>query len=902
MGFPACHDGAMPERTEQDLPPGYPVEWEADVVLRDGTVAHLRPIKPSDEAGIHKFHAGQSEESIYLRFFAPLKHLSERDVHRFTHVDYVDRVALVVLHREDIIGIGRYDRIDARSAEVAFNISDHSQGKGIGSVLLEHLAAIARDIGISEFTAEVLPQNRKMLQVFSEAGYDVNRHLEDGVVGVRFDIEPTERSKAVEMSREHRAESTSVRRLLNPKVIAVVGASRRDATIGNMFLSNLVAAGFRGSLHPVNPHTDEVLGLAAVPRIADVPEPVDLAVIAVPAEHVLGIVDECALAGVKTLLVVSAGFAEEGEEGAERQAELVRRARGSGMRVVGPNSFGLINNDDTVRLNASLAPTVPPAGSLGLMAQSGALGIAVLASAARRRLGISTFASAGNRADVSGNDFMQYWIDDDDTTAVGLYLESMGNPRKFSRIARNLALIKPVIVIKSGVARQGSIPGHEVRRTNARPEVFEAMLQQAGVIHVENVHQLFDVAQAVVHQPLPRGNRVAVVTNSVALGTLTAQACDGWGLEVTHGPVSVRSEASADEFRLALDDAFADDRVDSVLACFIPPLVTMDEDVARAVRAAASDGEKPCLATFLGMRGVDDGHSSVRGTTDGPGRAIPVYPLPEDATRALAAVTKYGRWRTRDHGTPVAPTGINRRVAEDVVETVLSVNPRGRTLAEDEVGALLSAYGIEVWPQARARSADEAVEVADGLGYPVVLKTTAPSLRHQGGTTGVRIDLPDADAVRAAWRQLHERLAPLDHNECIVQRMATPGVMCVVSSDEDPLFGPVISFSIAGMPTELLGDIAYRIPPLTDVDVSELISASKAAPVLHGHRGATPVDRAALADLIARVSVLADDMPEISSLRLNPVNARPGGVDVLGAEITIAPVPRRADPGRRALT
>ena len=888
--------------SDEELPPGYPSEWEADVVLRDGTVAHLRPIKPSDVGGIHRFHAGQSEESIYLRFFAPLRQLSEKDVHRFTHVDYVDRVALVVLHRDDIIGVGRYDRVGPRSAEVAFNISDHSQGKGIGSVLLEHLAAIARELGISEFTAEVLPQNRKMLQVFADAGYAVSRHLEDGVVSVHFDIEPTDQSKAVAMSREHRAEALSVARILNPKVVAVVGASRRESTIGNMFLANLKAAGFTGALFPVNPHADEVQGLSAVPSIGAISEPVDLAVIAVPAEQVLDVVDECAEAQVKALLVVSSGFAEEDEAGAERQAELVRRARGAGMRVVGPNSFGLINNDPAVQLNASLAPTVPPTGAFGLFAQSGALGIAVLASAARRRLGISTFGSAGNRADVSGNDFMQYWIDDESTKGVGLYLESMGNPRKFSRIARNLALIKPVIVIKSGVARRGLPPGHSVRETKARPEVFEAMLRQAGVIRVENVHQLFDVAQAVVHQPLPKGNRVAIVGNSVALGTLTAQACDSWGLDVTHGPVSVKSEASPEEFRVALDAAFADESVDSVLTCFIPPLVTFDEDVARAVRAAAAEGHKPCLATFLGMRGVDDGHASVRGTGEGDARAIPVYSLPEDATRALAAATKYGAWRERDHGTPVAPAGVNRRIAEDIVETVLSITPEGRALTQDESAALLGAYGIEVWPRATVTTVDEAVAVADRLGYPVVLKTTAPMLRHQGGMTGVRVDLSDALTLRAAFLQLSERLAPWEHSEFIVQRMATPGVMCVVSSGEDPLFGPVIGFSVAGMPTELLGDISYRIPPLTDVDVSDLISSIKAAPVLHGHRGSQPVHRAALADLIARVSVLSDDMPEVASLTLNPVNAHPGGVEVLGADITVAPAPRRTDPGRRALT
>nr|WP_084100105.1 bifunctional GNAT family N-acetyltransferase/acetate--CoA ligase family protein [Knoellia flava] len=883
-----------------ELPPGYPVQWEADVVLRDGSVAHLRPIRPSDEAAIHEFHSRQSEESIYLRFFAPLKRLSDKDVHRFTHVDYEDRVALVLTLRDDIIGIGRYDRIEPGSAEVAFNVSDHYQGRGVGSVLLEHLAAIAQEFGITRFTAEVLPQNRKMLTVFSEAGYEVSRKVEDGIVALHFDIEPTDRSKAVAMSREHRAEAISVSRILRPRRVAVIGAGRSETSMGHHFLKNLLDAGFTGEVHPVNAKAKKILGRRTFGTIGDVPGPVDLAVVAVPAEKVLKVVDDCAAAGVGSLLVISSGFGEGGGEGDELQAELVRRVRGSGMRIVGPNSFGLINTDREFSLNASLSPVMPPAGHLGLFAQSGALGIAVLASAARRNLGISVFASAGNRVDVSGNDLMQYWIDDDGTHAVGLYLESMGNPRKFSRIARNLGLIKPVIVVQSGVSSYGVPPGHRVRTTKVRPAVFSAMLRQAGTIRVSNVHQMFDVAQLLVHQPLPSGRRVAVVGNSSALGALSAGAVAGRGLTVTHGPVNLPSEASAEEFREALARAFDDPDVDSVLTCFIPPIVAHDEDVTEAVRRAARGSDKTCVATFLGMRGVDSSTSMDEGGDTG--QAIPIYAMPEDAAYALAKATKYAEWRNKDHGVPVAPAGINRRVAEDVVHTVLSVSPEGRRLDADETAALLTAYGIEVWPSRKATTVEEAVAAADEIGYPVVVKSTAPMLRHQGGVTGVRVDLGSEHAVREAWASLHERLSPLAAGQLEVQRMATPGVACVVTADEDALFGPVVSFGVSGLPTELLDDIAHRIPPLTDVAVSELISSVKAAPVLHGHRGSTPVHRAALADLIARVSVISDDMPEVVSLRLNPVNAHPGGVEVLGAEVTVAPVERRADPGRRSLT
>jgi len=886
-------------------PDGYPAEWEADVVLRDGSVAHVRPIVPDDADGLRRFHAGQSAESIYLRFFAPLKTLSDKDVARFTQVDYDSRVALVATVRGEIIGIARYDRLDAKTAEVAFNISDAFQGKGVGSVLLEHLAAVAQERGVAKFVADVLPQNRKMIQVFNDAGYEVSHHFDNGVIAVAFEIEPTVQSQAVRLSREHRADSVSMRSVLFPESIAVIGASRRAGTIGHQLLQNILAAGFQGRVHAVNTEALEVAGLQAYSRVSDIPDHIDLAVVAVPAESVLDVVNECAEAGVKALLVVSAGFAESGPAGADLQRELLRSARESGMRVVGPNSFGVINSHPDVRMNASLAPALPPAGTLGLFSQSGALGIAVLASAARRNLGVSIFASAGNRVDVSGNDFMQYWIDDDDTHAVGLYLESVGNPRKFSRIARQLSLRKPVIVVKSAVSAYGVPPGHRVRVTNVPPAAFDAMLRQAGVIRVENVHQLFDVAQLVVHQPLPRGVRVGIVGNSAALGALTAQACVSWGLEVTHGPVSLPSEAAAAEFATALDAAFGDDRVDSVLTCFIPPLVTSSEDVASAVVQSASQSEKPCVATFLGMRGVTEalsGGPSADHDIDGPGRTVPAYTMPEDAVRALVAATRYGQWRARDHGEPVAPSGIDRAAAEQVIESVLADVPAGRVLTPAEAEALLAAYGVEIWPTVPAETPDDAVAAAEQLGYPVVLKSVSPAVRHQPQLAGIRVDLHTEATIRESFDSLSFRLSPYGEGMLVVQRMATPGVACVIRTAEDPLFGPVVSFSVAGPPTDLLGDIGHRIPPLTDVDVMDLISSVKASPLLEGYHGAAPSDLAALADLIARVSVLADQQPDVASLEINPVMAHPGGVAVLGVEVFVAPATARTDTARRALT
>ena len=885
----------------RDRLPGYATAWEADVVLRDGSVAHVRPIVPADAEGIKAFHGRQSAESIYLRFFAPLRELSERDVFRFTNVDHRSRVALVATVRGDIVGIGRFDKIDAASAEVAFNISDHFQGRGVGSVLLEHLAMIGQEVGVARFVAEVLPQNRKMINVFTEAGYEVRHRFEDGVIAVSFDIRPTEASHAVRLAREHRAESVSVRSVLFPASVAVIGASRRESSVGHRFLRNLLDGPFQGPVYAVNTEALEVLGLPAHARIGEIAGAVDLAVVAVPAGAVLQVIEDCAAKGVRTVLVASAGFAESGPAGTELQEELRRRARENGMRVVGPNSFGVINTSPEVHLNASLAPQMPRPGALGLFAQSGALGIAVLASAARRGLGVSVFASAGNRVDVSGNDLMQYWLEDPRTDVVGLYLESMGNPRKFSRIARELALTKPVVVVSSGISSYGVPPGHRTRPTHVPPEAFDAMLRQAGVIRVENIHQLFDVAQLLLHQPLPRGPRVAIVGNSDALGTLTAQAAVSWGLDVVHGPVSLPTEARAGQFSKALQEAFDDPEVDSVLTCFIPPLETLDEEVIAAVRDISYAAPKPCLATFLGMHGVSEA-LALGSPDDLRRRIVPSYGMPEDAVRALAAATRHGQWRARDRGLPVAPVGIDRGRAEALVEAVLVRAPEGRPLTRVEATELLAAYGIQLWAARQVDTADEAAAAAGELGYPVILKTMSPILRHQPGIIGVRGDLEGPEAVRTAVDSLRSRLGPIADGQLVVQRMALPGVSCVLTSNEDPLFGPVVSFSVAGPPTDLLGDIAHRIPPLTDVDVSELISSVRAAPLLHGHRGAMPVHRAALSDLVARVSCLADDLPEVDHVHLNPVNAWSGGVDVLDAEVSVHPARTRKDTDRRAMT
>ena len=469
-----------------------------------------------------------------------------------------------------------------------------------------------------------------------------------------------------------------MRGILTPRTVAVIGASRQPDSVGYSFLRNLLTAGFRGSVYAVNPAATQVLGVPCQARVSALAGPVDMAVIAVPAAKVLGVVEECAAKGVRTLVVPSGHFAESGPHGLALQQQLRERALQAGMRVVGPVSFGIINTSPVAPLNASLAQSLPPVGRLGLFAESGTLAIGLLASVHRRNLGLSVFASAGNRADLSSNDLMQYWIDDPATDAVGLYLETIGNPRKFSRIARHLSTVKPVIVVKSAISYYGGPAGHGTpRRPGVPAEAFEAMLGQAGVIRAENMHQMFDIAQLLVHQPLPRGDRVAVVVNSHALAALTADAAVSLGLRITHGPVALPIEADIEQYASALADAVADPQVDSILTSFIPATYTADSRIAGALAQAMAGSDKPCAATFVGMRGVHE-QLAVEQPQAGPRRIVPAYTLPEDAARSLAAATRYSQWRARERGEPVAPDGIDHDAAQQIIRSVLATSHRRR--------------------------------------------------------------------------------------------------------------------------------------------------------------------------------------------------------------------------------
>jgi acyl-CoA synthetase (NDP forming)/RimJ/RimL family protein N-acetyltransferase len=883
--------------------PAPPPHWEADIVAADGGTVHLRPICPEDAEGINGLMDRSSDQTRYYRFFGPMKRLSEKDLHRFTHVDHVDRVAFVVLLGDQIIGVGRFDRYPGTDdAEVAFLVEDAHQGRGLGSVLLEHLAAAARERGIKRFVAEVLAQNSRMVRVFQDAGYESERSYEDGVVHLTFPIDQTEDALAVSYEREQRSESRSIARLLTPSSVAVVGASNDENKIGNALLRHLLEYGFAGPVYPVNPGARHVRGVPAYADIESIPDDVDLAVLAVPADEVAGVVEACRRKRVRGLVVVSGGFGETGAEGRAAERQLVAAARASGMRVVGPNCLGIVNTDPEVQLNASLAPMVPGRGRVGFFAQSGSLGVALLERARSRNLGLSTFVSAGNRADVSGNDLLQYWATDAATEVVLLHLESFGNPRKFARLARSVGRTKPVVAVKSG--RHVQVTRGLAGTSVAVPEEsVAALFASAGVIRVETVAQMFDVGSLLAHQPLPAGPRVAIVGNSTAIGWLVADAVLEEGLELAHEePVDIGTTATPEDFRAALQAAVDDDGVDAVVAVFLPPLMAGSKEFGPALREVAQGSDKPILASFLSTEGIP--HELTVLDEDGmPARgSVPSYSTPERAVISLAKAVEYARWRRRPVGELPELPDVDETGAKAVVRAALADAPQGRDLTDEEFIALLAAYGVPLLGTRTVTDADAAVAAAREIGYPVILKSTAPWLRHRSDLGGVRLDLADDDAVRTAFAAIPAG------DPVIVQEMAAPGVATVVEVVDDPSFGALVSFGLGGVATDLLGDRAYRTLPLTDLDAAELVRAPRAWPLLDGYRGSEPVDVAALENLLLRVARLADDLPEVLRLRLEPVLVGPphpwhGGASmvVAGGTCTVGPPTARVDPGPRRM-
>ena len=905
-----------PGRTAVD-PQGYPAEWEADVVLSDGGTVRIRPIRPDDGPRIVDFHDRQSPESIYFRYFTPHPHLSDDEVERLTHVDYVDRTAFLALRDDVMVGVARYDRWPTRSeAEVAFFVDDDHQGRGIATLLLEYLAEAARRNGISGFTATVLPSNSRMVGVFRSAGFSASSAFGDGVIEVRLDLRPTLEAEAAIAARAQRAEAEAVRRLLAPRSVAVIGAGRERGGVGHAVLRNLLLHEFAGTITPVNPAADHVAGVRAVASLSDIEGPVDLAVVVVPAAQVPAVVEDCGRKGVKAVIVISAGFAEAGEEGAALSAATLRAARRFGVRLLGPNCLGVINTDPQVRLHATFATPNPRPGPVALLSESGTIGGVILDHIGEAGLGASSFAAIGNRADVSANDLLRYWAEDPRTELVLLYLESFGNARKFSRIARELGRTKPIVAVKSGgAARAYPIEGGHAAEDVPSAATVDVVLEQTGVVRVDTLAQLLDVARVLACQPLPRGRSVALVGNGGGSLALAADACVDAGLALAElGPevhelmaaqpsgvarvrastVDLGFEADGDDLERALRALLTDDGVDSALVVCAPaPRQSTAELVAAVASARAAAPDKTLVACVFGP------HPTT--ITPAPDVAdVPVFDFPDAAAYALGRVTQYARWRAEPEGRSVVPDGADPAAGRAVVVETLANRVAGGVLADSDrwlpaevaVDALVAA-GLPMVPSRVVHDEAGAVAAAGELGYPVAVKAVTRARQAKTEAGGMALDVHGEGELRTTLARmggaLGERLWP-----AVVQPMVDPGLDMAITVTLSPVVGPVVSLGAGGVATDV-APARLHVLPLTDLDARRFVGGSSLAPFL-GDRS-----RDVLEDLLLRVGALVEGIPEVVGLELNPVIVSPAGASIVDARLRAATVERDPVPPVRRI-
>ena len=865
------------------------MEVVRDVILRDGSTLRLRAPRAADRDALLAFFAGLSPESLHGRFHG-LPTVDAHLVEPFLAPDWEEHGDLIATLGADgrrVVAHAGWARLrDVSRAEVAFAVDDAHQGRGVGTRLLEQLADTAASAGVEEFVAEVLPENRAMLGVFQAAGFEVTRTLAAGEVEVRFPIAATETYRAAVDVRDHEAVVASLQPFFSPSSVAVLGASPRPGSIGGTVVANIVAAGFEGGTFPVNRSGEPVAGLAGYRSLAEVEESVDLVVVCLPAEHVLPGVEGALAHGVRALCVISAGFAEIGPEGREREERLLALVRAGGARLIGPNCLGIAVTG--TRLNATFAPHPFPPGPIGFSSQSGALGLALLEEAAGRGLGFSAFVSVGNKADVSSNDLLEHWEDDADTGLVLLYLESFGNPRKFGRISRRVARRKPVLAVKSGTTGAGARAASSHTAALAGSErAVDALFRQAGVIRAESLEELMDTATMLSRFPLPSGARVALLTNAGGLGILCADACEGAGLELARladettaalaaelppaaglgNPVDVLGSATAAAYAAALPPLVADPGVDAVIVLFVPAAATRAEDVLTAVQAI-DDRRKPVVPVVVAAE-----------------RPPGTFPYPESAARALARAAERAAWLRRPAGYVPPRPDADAGAAERVIASSLG-EAGDAWLPPRETRTLLEAYGIHVVPEHVVASPEEAVAAARELGLPAVVKTAEAGV-HKTERAGIELDLRSDDAVRAAA----ERIGP----PLLVQPLVSGGVELLAGVVQDPLFGPLVAFGPGGVLAELIGEAGFRIAPLTDADAEELVLGGKAGLLVRGYRGRPPADAPALVELVHRLAALAEENPEVVELDLNPVVGLPSGCLALDARVRLRRVAPRAE-------
>jgi acetate---CoA ligase (ADP-forming) len=857
-----------------------------DVLLRDGTTLRLRAPTPVDSESLVEFFNGLSEQSLYYRFHG-FPTVNEALVASFVEPDWHERGHLIGELGGRVIALASYVRLrDPTAAECAFVVADDFQRRGIGTRLLERLAERAAAVGIERFVAEVLPENSQMLGVFQAVGFESTRRLEGGTVEVEFRIEPTETYLGRVDERDHLAAVASLRPFFASASVAVLGASRRRESIGGLLFRNIIAGEFEGVAYPVNPAGDAVAGVRGYGSVGELPEAPDLAVVCVPAQHVLASVEDALGRGTRAICVISAGFAEVGEEGRQRQDELLALVRAHGGRLVGPNCLGIAVS--APRLNATFGPRALPPGPVAFSSQSGALGLALLEKAEERGIGLSAFASIGNKADVSSNDLLEYWEDDPDTGLIALYLESFGNPRRFGRIARRVARKKPILAMKSGTTTTGARAASSHTAALAGSEAaVDALFHQAGVIRARTLEELIDAAALFAAQPLPAGRRVGVITNAGGLGILCADACEAAGLELpalapetgtalqtvlpaeasVANPIDMLGSATGATYERVLPIVLADPGLDAVIVLFVAPVVAGADEVALAVGRASADTEgKPVLTSII----AEGELPTVPGLTN--------FAYPESAARTLGLAAARAEWLRRPAGSVPPLDGVDTARARAVVTDALATG-EDLWLRPDQVRELLQAYGIPVVPERIATTPDEAAEAAAELGLPAVVKSAEPGA-HKTETGGIALGLATTDEVREAA----ERIGP----PVIVQPMLEGSAELLAGVVQDPVFGPLVAFGPGGVFAELIGQAEFRIAPLTDVDANELVLGGKAGELVRGFRGKPAADEQALTDLLHRLSRLGEDLREVAELDLNPVIASPEGCVAVDARIRVS--------------
>jgi acyl-CoA synthetase (NDP forming)/GNAT superfamily N-acetyltransferase len=877
-------------------------------LLADGSTAEIRAASPEDFAAVRAMHAAMSPENLYLRFFGISRGAAEQEARRLCRPPGTTHAVLLAWLNGDVIGAASYEPGPAGdTAEVAFAVADGMHRRGIATLLLEHLVSLARDRQIRSFTAQTLSENSAMLRVFADAGLAMTRRWADGVVELSFAI-PRQAGLSQDSpyldavaGREGRADVASLAHLLRPGSIAVVGAGRGGQSIGRMILRNIRGAGFTGPVYPVNPHVTELDGTACYPVMAALPAPAELAVIAVPPGLVPAAARDCGERGTKALIVITAGLDHV------QEAELLAACRRYGMRLLGPNCLGAAV--PSAGLDATFAAHRPAAGSAGVAVQSGGIGIALLDQLSQLGVGISSFASVGDKLDVSGNDLLCWWEQDGLTRLAVLYLESFGNPRKFARTARRVGRKMPVLTVHAGRSAPGQLAAASHTAAIAAPLITrEALFAQAGIIATTGLGELLEVAAFLAVQPPPAGHHVAIVSNAGGAGVLAADACTEAGLIVhamsgqaltclrealppgasVTGPVDTTAGVSEASFRACLEAAGADQGVSAVLALIAP---TAAGDLIPAITSARVT--VPITAVILGQP------EAVRLLRGGGNTTVPAYAYPESAARALGRAAQYGAWLTTPAGTVPELDGIRAADGRSLIAAFLSGTPGGGWLPEAQTSELLRCYGIPLAGSRVAGDAGAAVLAAAELGYPVVLKAIVTGLVHKSDAGAVRLDLRTAGEVRAAFGELAATFGP-QLSGALLQPMITGGIEVIMGIVQEPVFGPLLVFGLGGVATEVLGDHVARLAPLTDTDASSMIGSIRAAPLLLGHRGKPPADLAALSAALLRLSRLAEDLPEVAELDLNPVIARPDGVTVVDARIRVTSQ-LTADPYLRRL-